>query len=64
MRADHPDPRLFERFLRGDTSPAENQAVVAHLLRRCPECQRKARAYWYRTEAPRARMAMGGLEGG
>jgi len=63
MRAEHPDPRLFERFLRGETSPAENRAVVFHLVRGCSECQMKARAFWYQTEAPRARMAMG-LEGG
>jgi len=59
MRPEHPDPRLFERFLRDETSPAENRAVVRNLLRGCPRCESEARVIWYLKEAPRARLDLG-----
>lgn len=61
MSADreHPERKLFERFVRGETSRPESMAVVLHLLHGCAECQQAACAVWYRTEAPRARMALG-----
>lgn len=59
MNTDHPEQPLFERFLRGETSQAENMSVVLHLIQGCAECQKAACSVWYRTEAPRARLALG-----
>jgi hypothetical protein len=36
----HPTERTLRRFLWGATSPAENRAIVAHLLRQCERCSR------------------------
>lgn len=35
----HPDPASFERFLDPVTPREEKRLIVAHLLRRCPECR-------------------------
>jgi|GEM_PF-3808352 len=35
---DHPTERTLRRFVLGTTSPAENRAIVVHLLRRCDRC--------------------------
>lgn len=35
----HPDPLQIERFLRGETSRAENRALVRHLVHGCLQCQ-------------------------
>jgi hypothetical protein len=56
---EHPDGVQVERFLLGETNRAENQRVVRHLLRGCPECQKAARAVWTQTEAPPARLDLG-----
>jgi len=37
---DHPTDRTLRRFVLGTTSPAENRAIVVHLLRRCSRCSR------------------------
>jgi hypothetical protein len=37
-RGDHPTKRTLRRFVLGKTSPAENRAIVTHLLRRCSRC--------------------------
>jgi hypothetical protein len=57
-RFGHPEREEIERFLRGEAGVAEKRGVVLHLLRGCPQCQRVARAVWYRTEAPLARMVL------
>lgn len=33
----------LERFLRGELAPAQNRAVVRHLLTGCPECLKVTR---------------------
>ena len=35
---EHPAEETLRRFKRGEGSPAENRAVVAHLLRGCKIC--------------------------
>jgi hypothetical protein len=35
---DHPAEEMLRRFGKGEGSPAENQEVVAHLLRGCKVC--------------------------
>jgi hypothetical protein len=35
LQEHHPEREQIERFLRCETSPAENRAVVLHLLRGC-----------------------------
>ena len=52
---DHPDGAQIERLLRGETSRAENRALVRHLLRGCPRCQKTVRKTSYPTEPARAR---------
>ena len=37
---DHPTDRTLRRFVLGTASPAENRAIVVHLLRRCSRCSR------------------------
>lgn len=54
----HPEPLEIERFIRGKTRPSANTAIVLHLLRGCPECQRVARAVWYRTGSAIGRFAL------
>jgi len=39
-KIDHPSARTLRRFIVGTTSPPENRAIVAHLLRRCARCSR------------------------
>jgi len=39
-RGVHPTEKTLRRFAVGTTSPAENRAVVIHLLRRCDQCSR------------------------
>jgi len=39
-KIDHPPERTLRRFAVGTTSPAENRAIVVHLLRRCDRCSR------------------------
>ncbi|HEX3526989.1 MAG TPA: hypothetical protein VH988_07975 [Thermoanaerobaculia bacterium] len=36
----HPPERTLRRFVLGTTSPTENRAIVAHLLRQCGCCSR------------------------
>ena len=38
MEREHPTEKMLRRFVVGTTSPAENRAIVAHLLRRCGRC--------------------------
>ncbi|HEV8580945.1 MAG TPA: hypothetical protein VGX68_17905 [Thermoanaerobaculia bacterium] len=45
-RHDHPKPEQLERFMRGEVSPAENRAVVNHLLTRCPQCRYITSRLW------------------
>jgi hypothetical protein len=42
-RGDHPAKRTLRRFVLGTTSPAENRAIVTHLLRRCSRCSQVLR---------------------
>ncbi len=37
-RSEHPSEKMLRRFVQGTTSPAENRAIVVHLLRRCGRC--------------------------
>jgi hypothetical protein len=39
-RSEHPPERALRRFVLGTTSPAENRAIMVHLLRRCGRCSR------------------------
>jgi hypothetical protein len=39
-RRAHPTDRVLRRFVVGTTSPAENRAIVVHLLRKCDRCSR------------------------
>ncbi|HVG07693.1 MAG TPA: hypothetical protein VNM67_08305 [Thermoanaerobaculia bacterium] len=54
----HPSPEQIERLILAKSDPAESQRAVRHLLRGCPECQNIARAVWYRTQDPRARLVL------
>jgi len=36
--SEHPSEKMLRRFVLGTTSPAENRAIVVHLLRRCGRC--------------------------
>ncbi|MFL6197829.1 MAG: hypothetical protein ACJ76J_01515 [Thermoanaerobaculia bacterium] len=54
----HPAPEQIERFALGDCGLEESRLVVSHLLRGCPECQRLARAAWYRTGSELARLVL------
>jgi hypothetical protein len=55
----HPEPEQIRRFLLGEGDSATNQHVARHLLRGCPECQKLARAAWYRTaDFPWARLVL------
>ena len=54
----HPTSEQLERFVLGRTGAAENRAIVLHLLGRCPECRKVARALWYRTESALAKLAL------
>jgi len=42
----HPEPAELLRFLRGEASQAEAQAVVRHLLTGCPQCVAVTRPVW------------------
>lgn len=61
MNETHPTEEQISRFvsgkLTGEESPVARHVAV-HLLKGCPECQRVARAIWYRTEAPLARLVL------
>jgi hypothetical protein len=39
-RSEHPTDKMLRRFVLGTTSPAENRAIVVHLLRQCGLCSR------------------------
>jgi hypothetical protein len=43
---DHPDPRLLERFLRGEASALERRSIVRHMLRGCLQCLEVTRPLW------------------
>ena len=47
----HPREDLLLRFLRGETTPAENCQVVRHLLTGCPQCVGVTARVWSRSEA-------------
>jgi hypothetical protein len=42
----HPEPIALLRFLRGEASREEAQAIVRHLLAGCPECVTVTRPAW------------------
>ena len=42
----HPDERLLEGFLRGESTRPENLRVVRHLLSGCPRCREKLLPLW------------------
>lgn len=57
----HPTREQIERFASGELAGEESavaRLVAVHLLKGCPECQKVARAIWYRTEAPLARLVL------
>jgi len=54
----HPPPEQIERFILAEAGPEESRRAVLHLLQGCPECQNIARAVWYRTQDPRARLVL------
>jgi hypothetical protein len=39
-RINHPSQQTLRQFVLGTTSPAENRAIVVHLLRSCSRCSR------------------------
>lgn len=43
---DHPDPRLLERFLRGEASALERRTIVRHMLTGCLQCLEITRPLW------------------
>lgn len=43
---DHPDPRLLERFLRGEASALERRTIVRHMLTGCLQCLEVTRPLW------------------
>ena len=43
---DHPDPRLLERFLRGEASALERRTIVRHMLTGCLQCLDVTRPLW------------------
>jgi hypothetical protein len=43
---EHPAPQQIERFVRGESTPAETRAVVRHLLVGCRTCREVARPLW------------------
>ena len=42
---DHPPDGSLQRFVNGTASREESKATVAHLLKGCPACARKIRAF-------------------
>lgn len=57
----HPSREQIQRFVDGELTGEESAVarhVALHLLKGCPECQKVARALWYRTEAPLARLVL------
>jgi hypothetical protein len=42
----HPDSRLLERFLRGESTRRENMLVVRHLLTGCRQCRENLLPLW------------------
>lgn len=61
MEKTHPTCDQIERFVSGKLAGEESavaRQVAVHLLKGCPECQRVARVFWYRTEAPLARLVL------
>jgi hypothetical protein len=42
----HPAKEVLQRFMVGTASPAEARAVVAHLLKGCPDCLGVTRRLW------------------
>lgn len=61
MTETHPTREQISRFVSGELTAEESpvaRQVAVHLLKGCPECQRVARAIWYRTEAPLARLVL------
>ena len=49
---DHPDPRLLERFMRGELSGPACRIIVRHLLAGCPQCSRVTGRLWSFGEFP------------
>ena len=43
---DHPDPRLLERFMRGEASALERRSIVRHMLAGCLQCLEVTRPLW------------------
>lgn len=43
---DHPDPRLLERFMRGEASALERRSIVRHMLTGCLQCLEVTRPLW------------------
>ena len=41
----HPSDEILKRFANGKASREEGRAVVAHLLKRCPPCATKIKAF-------------------
>lgn len=43
---DHPDPKLLERFMRGEASSLERRSIVRHMLAGCLQCLEVTRPLW------------------
>lgn len=49
---DHPDPRLLERFMRGEASALERRSIVRHMLTGCLQCREVTSPLWRFGELP------------
>lgn len=59
---DHPDPRLLERFMRGEASALERRSIVRHMLTGCLQCLEVTRPLWRFGDLPLIPLEDGGPE--
>ena len=60
---DHPDPRLLERFMRGEAFALERRSIVRHMLSGCPQCLAITRPLWRFADLPLITLGGGAPEG-
>jgi hypothetical protein len=59
---DHPDPKLLERFMRGEASALERRSIVRHMLAGCLQCLQITRPLWRFGDVPLIPIDDGGPE--
>lgn len=61
---DHPDPKLLERFMRGEASALERRTIVRHMLTGCLQCLEVTSPLWRFGELQLLPLGEGPLEDG